>query len=396
MAHRSRTVRAAAVAVVLALPAAAGTAHASSATGRAGTTATAGTAGRAGTAGTAGTSSARQDAARVLRQDLAAVAAGGPTGALVEVRDRGRTVHATTGTAVAGTHRPVDPAGLFRAGSVTKTFTATVVLQLVAEGRLTLDDRVDRWLPGLLPDGDRITVRELLNHTSGLYDYTDALPLRPPTAFLPIRYRTWTAPELLDLATAQPPLFPAGSAYHYSDTDFLVLGMLVERITGRSYGDEITRRIIRPLGLADTSLPGTDPRIPGSHAHNYIPDGDGGVVDITEMNPSVMGSGGRLISSAADLDRFTAALLHGELLPPAQLKEMTTVAEPSQTGLGLETRTLSCGRTAYGHDGDALGSSTWTFATTDGHAVTLAVTWGTGRPSQTAVTTLLDDELCRP
>jgi D-alanyl-D-alanine carboxypeptidase len=374
MKNRSRTRSAAAVvaALVVALPLSATTAVAA-----------------------AGNGGPRHDEASVLQQDLDAVVAGGPTSALVEVRDAGRTVRATNGTAVAGTRKPVDPAGRFRAGSVTKVFVATTVLQLVGERRLALDDNVDQWLPGLVPSGDRITVRELLNHTSGLHDITDTLPLNPPTAFLPIRYRTWTTAELVDRATAQPAAFPPGTSYHYSNTDYLVLGLLVERVTGHSYAHEVSQRILRPLGLHDTSLPGTNPRIPGSHAHTYIPDGAGGVVDITEMNPSVMNAAGELISSAADLNTFTAALLGGRLLPPKLLREMTTIAAPSQTGLGLETMALPCGATAYGHDGDALGSSTWTFATPGGRAVTLSVAWGTGRPAKAAATNLLADALCR-
>lgn len=373
MKYRSKIAGAAvAAAVVVALPATA-------------TTATA--AGRS--------DGARHKEASVLQQDLDAVAAGGPTSALVEVKGAGRrTVRATSGTSIAGTHKPVDPAGLFRAGSVTKAFVATTVLQLVEEHRLGLDDSVDRWLPGLVPAGDRITVRELLNHTTGLYDVTDTLPLSPPTAFLPIRYRTWSTTELVRRGTAQPALFEPGKGYHYSSTDYLVLGLLVERVTGHSYADEITRRILRPLGMSDTSLPGTDPHIRGSHAHNYIPDGTGGVVDITEMNPSVMNAAGELVSSAADLNTFTSALLGGRLLSPPLLREMTTVSAPSETGLGLEPVELPCGATAYGHDGDALGSSTWAFATPGGRSVTLSVSWGTGRPAKAAVTRLLDDALC--
>ncbi|MFJ8827837.1 serine hydrolase domain-containing protein [Streptomyces sp. NPDC102467] len=341
-----------------------------------------------------GNNESRQKEASVLRQDLDAVVAGGPTSALVEVRGARRTVRATSGTAVAGTRRPVDPAGRFRAGSVTKAFVATTVLQLVDEDLLDLDGSVDRWLPGLVPDGDRITVRELLNHTSGLPDVTDTLPLKPPTAFLPIRYRTWTTTELVHRATAQPPVFEPGASYHYSSTDYLVLGLLIERVTGHSYAHEISHRILRPLNMEDTLLPGTKLRIPGSHAHNYIPDGAGGVVDITEMNPSVMNAAGELISSAADLNTFTTALLGGRLLPPKLLREMMTISEPSQTGLGLQSMATPCGAIAYGHDGDALGSSTWTFATPGGRAVTLSVAWGTGRPAKEAVTNLLEDALC--
>lgn len=343
------------------------------------------------------------DGRHVLQQDLDAVAANGPTGALVEVVDGARVTRATSGSALAGTSRPVDPRGRFRAGSVTKTFVATVVMQLVADPAygLRLDDRVDTWLPGLLPDNglpddQKVTVRELLNHTSGLYDVTDTLPLNPPTDFLPLRWRTWTLPELIDRATAHEPVFsPPGSAYNYSNTDYLVLGKLIERVTGNSAEDEVAARILRPLKLHDTTMPGTDPRIPGPHAHAYIPDGNGGVVDITEFNPSVENTAGEVISSADDLNTFTSALLDGRLLPPEQLREMMTVSAPSETGLGLEVLPLSCGKTAYGHDGDSLGVSAWTFTTGDGHEVTLSVTWGTNRPAKSAVNALLDDALCK-
>src|SRR5690348_10421383 len=163
---------------------------------------------------------------RTLQQDLDAVAAGGPTSALVAVVDGTRVTRATSGSALAGTHRGIDPRGRFRAGSITKTFVATVVLQLVADPAygVQLDDPIDAWLPGLIPDDGQITVRDLLRHTSGLYNYTDTLPLNPPPAYLPYRFQTWTTPELVARATAMPPLFPAGTGAHYSNTDYLVLG----------------------------------------------------------------------------------------------------------------------------------------------------------------------------
>jgi D-alanyl-D-alanine carboxypeptidase len=159
--------------------------------------------------------------------------------------------------------------------------------------------------------------------------------------------------------------------------------MLIERVTRRPYGKVAGRR----LDLPRTFFPGTDPRIPGPHMHAYLPDGAGGVVDITEMNPSVQGAAGSVVTTAADLNHFTTKLLGGGLLPPAELHQM-------KAGLGLEVQKLSCGRTAYGHSGDALGVSTWTFATDPDHAVTISVTWGTGRPSGAAVTTLIDNALC--
>ncbi|WP_436532394.1 serine hydrolase domain-containing protein [Actinoplanes sp. HUAS TT8] len=303
--------------------------------------------------------------------DLGAVVAGGPTGALVQVRDGHSRISLGIGERKRGTGEDVDPTGWFRAGSVTKMMTATVVLQLVGEHRVGLDDVVF---------GGDITVRQLLGHTSGLYDYTRTLPLSPPSAFLPLRWKTWAPQELVDRALAQPRQDPPG----YSSTDYIVLGMLIERLTGHPYGKEIERR----LHLRPGSFPGTRTRLPEPHAQAYLPDGDGDVIDITEMNPSVMGAAGELVTDATALNDHLAALLGGRLLRPAELTAM-------KSGLGLEVRTLTCGRTAFGHSGDALGASAWSFATDPDHAITLSVTWGTGRPSNAAVTKLIDDALCR-
>ncbi|WP_127503493.1 serine hydrolase domain-containing protein [Actinoplanes solisilvae] len=322
-----------------------------------------------------------------LQSDLDAIVAQGTTSALLEVRDGRHTLRLTSGTAVRGTTTPVDPAGRFRAGSVTKMLVGTVVLQLVAEHRLGLDDRVDRWLPGLLPTGNGITVRQLLDHTNGLYDVTRTLPLNPPSAFLPYRWKTWTTRHLIARATAYAPTFPPGDGYTYTSTGYLVLGLLIERITGHPYGQETTRRLHLPR---TTRFPGTDPHLHGPHAHAYLPDG----TDITEMNPSVMGAAGSLISTAADLNDFVTALLAGRYLPPSVLDRMKTVQAPSTRGLGLEVIPLPCG-TAYGHRGDALGVSAWTFATGPRQAVTLSVTWGTARPSRESVDRLLEHALCR-
>ncbi|WP_250003911.1 serine hydrolase [Actinoplanes sp. M2I2] len=318
-----------------------------------------------------------------LQRDLDAIVAEGPVSALVEVRDGRRTVRLAAGSVRYGTGERVDPRGRFRVGSVTKMLIASVVLQLVAERRIRLEDRVDRWLPGLLPAGNGVTVRQLLDHTSGLYDVTRTLPLRPPVAFLPLRWKTWTPRELIARATAEEPTFPAGRGYAYSSTGYLVAGMLIERVTGQPYAVEASRR----LRLPETIFPGTGTRIPGPHAHAYVPDGNGGVVDVTELNPSVMGAAGEVISTAADLNRFLTTL------PPRLLNRMKPVRPPSERGLGLEFVDTRCG-TAYGHMGDAYGASAWVFATGPHRAVTLSVAWGTDRPSDEAVQALLDDALC--
>lgn len=295
----------------------------------------------------------------------------GATSAVAEVRDGDEIWSGASGVTQVDKREPAHPQGHFRAGSVTKTFVATVIMQLIAEDRFALDTPVEQVLPDVVPNGDAITIRQLLGHTSGLFDCVDTLPLDPPSGFLDMRWRTWTAQELLDRAFAHRPVSAPGAEYHYSSTDYIVLGMVVEHVTGRSYAEAIEQRIIRPLRLAGTSLPGTDPRIRGVHAHGYLPT-ESGLVDITEMNPSVMGAAGQLITTAADLNRFMAALLGGELLPQRQLDDMTA------EGLGLKQLDLPCG-TAIGHDGDALGYSAWSFATAD-RQLTLSVAWGEREP----------------
>jgi D-alanyl-D-alanine carboxypeptidase len=312
---------------------------------------------------------------RALQQQLNALVEQGAGSAIAEVRDNGRPVwRGTSGVARLGTTTPVPTGAKFRIGSVTKTFTATVVMQLVAEGRIGLDEH-------RVPGHPELTVRELLGHTSGLYDVTDSLPLKDPAAFLAIRWRTWTPQQLLALGNGHPALFPPGTGQAYSSTDYLLLGQLIERVTGHSYAHEVTTRILRPLHLTGTSVPGTSTRIPGPHAHGYSPTPNG-PVDTTDFNPSIAWSAGEMISTTADLDRFFSALLGGRLLPAAQLRQMLTLPPHAKDyALGVQRQTLPCGVTVYGHEGDNPGSSTWSFATPGGHrTVTISATWGTARP----------------
>ncbi|GAA5011612.1 serine hydrolase domain-containing protein [Actinopolymorpha pittospori] len=335
-----------------------------------------------------------------LQKRLDDVVAAGAVGALAEVRDEHGVWRGTSGVAELGTTRAVPVQGRFRAGSITKTFVATVALQLVDEGRLRLDDPVETWLPGVLPDGHRITVRQLLNHTSGLYDYLHTLPLPPTPEFLDNRWRTWSATELVQRAVANPPTFePPGSAYAYSNTDYLLLGQIIEKVTGRPYGEEIERRIIRPLRLRGTSVPGTSPLIRGPRPHGYVPalqDGETHLLDYTQMNPSVMGAGGEMISTTADLNRFFAALLGGRLLPAYLLDGMKTPGVEGGTyGLGLFLRDTSCGVRVYGNDGDALAYQSWSYFTEDGrHQVTVALTPDFRGDPDDAVDAFLDKALC--
>ncbi|MFJ6620799.1 serine hydrolase domain-containing protein [Kitasatospora sp. NPDC091335] len=309
-----------------------------------------------------------------LRTTLQGIVDAGSSAAVGEVRQDGRTIlRGRAGVADLGTGAPVPAQARFRIGSVTKTFVATVVLQLTGERRIGLDDPIERHLPGAVPNGATITIRQLLNHTSGLYNYTDAPGLDPQDE---AQYRSWLAgprwrtyqpAELLALANGNAPYFPPGQGWHYSNTNYLLAGLLIERVTGHSWQQEVDRRIIRPLGLHDTSMPGLSPRLPGPHAHGYVKLSTG-PVDITELNPSVLGAAGQGISSADDLNRFTAALLAGRLLPPAQLAEMTRTVDAGPGrgyGLGLARFDTPCG-VLWGHSGDLPGYSTMVAGTADG------------------------------
>lgn len=337
-----------------------------------------------------------------LQERLDDVVTAGAVGALVEVRDEYGVRRARSGVAELGTTRPVPQRSRFRAGSITKTFLAVVVLQLVEKGRLRLDDSVERWLPGVVPGGDRITVRHLLNHTSGLFDFRRTLILPPSPGFLEYRWRTWTAAEQVARAVARPPRpEPPGTVFEYSNTNYALLGMIVEKVTGRAYGKEIERRLIWWLGLSDTTMPGTSPWIHGPHPHGYVPIDRGGeepeLVDFTEMNPSLFGAGGELISTTKDLATFFAALLGGRLLPDHLLDEMKTPGIPGgrKYGLGLAWIDTTCGVRVYGNDGDAVSYQSWSFTAEDlSRQVTVALTPNFRGDPDDAVEALLDDAFC--
>ncbi|MCX4679226.1 beta-lactamase family protein [Streptomyces sp. NBC_01433] len=311
----------------------------------------------------------------------AAVTAGVP-GVTATARDGHDTWSTSAGVGNLRTGSPRSADDRYRVGSITKTFVATVMLQLEAEGRLSLDDTVDTWLPDLVRghghDGRRITLRQLLNHTSGIYEYL-ADPTFSRTYFLADgffrhRYDTHTPGQLVAIAMAYEPVFAPGTSWSYSNTNYVIAGMVIEKATGHAFGEEIGRRIIKPLRLKATSVPGTSPTVPSpsSRAYSKLAETtEGRTYDVTYLNPSIASSAGEMISSSADLNRFTSALLRGELLPPKQLKEMKTTVKvdgfPNASyGLGLMDRTLSCGVHVWGHDGGIHGSSSSATTTADG------------------------------
>ncbi len=335
-----------------------------------------------------------------LQSRLDDVVAAGAIGTLAEVRDGGRIWRGTSGVAELGKSRAVPVRGQVRVGSITKTFVATVVLQLVDEGQLKLADKIEKWLPGVVPNGQNITVRQLLNHTSGLYDYLYTLAFPPNPAFLDYRWRTWTASEQIQRALVNPPTHePPGEVFAYSNTNYLLLGELIEKVTKHPYGQEIERRIIRPLRLTETEVPGTSMRIRKPHPHGYVPIEQNGkveLVDFTEMNPSLMGAGGEMISTARDLNRFFDALLGGSVLPAQLLEEMKTPGTKTRDyGLGLEWRDTICGIRVYGNDGDALAYESWSFSSADGrHQATISITPNHNGDVDEAVDAFLDKAIC--
>ncbi|MFH8569265.1 serine hydrolase domain-containing protein [Streptomyces sp. NPDC017993] len=320
------------------------------------------------------------DHAAVQRLLDRAVAQGCLPGILAEVRDGDQRWFGTAGVADTATARERSAQDRFRIGSITKTFVATVMLQLVAEGTLSLDDPVDKWLPDLVHghDGGKVTCRQLLNHTSGIFNYTedrDALN----------RHETHTPELLVRIATSHPVTFPPGTGWGYSNTNYVLAGLITERATGRALAEEIDQRISRPLGLAGTYLPhGSDPSIRGPHSRHYTkmfrPEPDAPVFDVTELDPSLFWAAGGMISTAADLNRFFGALLGGQVVAAAQQRDMFSTVPTHEWlpdaayGLGVSSLRLPCGATVWGMGGALFGSWSYSYGTRDGeHMVTTNV-----------------------
>lgn len=356
--------------------------------GLAGTAPAAGAAGRAEPGPTAVASPTRPAAPdRELQVALdGLVADHGFPGVLATVVDaRGRERDDTAGVGDLATGRRVPPDGQVRIGSNTKTFTASVVLQLVAEGKVALDEPVETYLPGVVRgegiDATAITVRNLLQHTSGLAEYLLGMDLGSPPDFFSIRDRYWQPRDLVDLSLAQGADFQPGERWAYSNTNYVLAGLIVERVTGRPLAEQVTERIIEPLGLHDTYVPLPGERdLRGRHPQGYHPRPDGTLDDITRLDPSMGGAAGDMVSTPSDLNRFFAALVAGEVVPAAQLEQMqTTVPMPPEYpgdgyGLGLISTELSCGVVAWGHGGDIPGYSSRGGVVADGRAATIVTT----------------------
>lgn len=314
-----------------------------------------------------------------VTQALKNTTAAGAPGAMVRITGSGAPLTSAVGVQDRTTGAAMDLNGRFRIGSVTKTFSSVVLLQLVSEGKLSLDAPVNQYLPGLLPDS-RITVRHLLTHRSGLADYTNAMFDKTVPGFEAVRNKVFTYQELVALSLREPRTTEPGVSYNYSNTNFVVVGMLIEKATGHGVATEYERRIIKPLKLKNTSYVHPSTQIKGAHLHGYLTPDEAGapLVDSTEQTVSWAQSAGAMISNTADLNTFVSALLGGKLLAPAMLGAMLNVTPTDTTntrfyGLGLRRYDLSCGTSVYGHTGTVQGFYTYAFATRDGKRSLAAV-----------------------
>jgi D-alanyl-D-alanine carboxypeptidase len=325
---------------------------------------------------TAGTVLCPPEQSQLQRLTRELLAAGAP-GVIVRVDDgHGRPVEIAEQADWTKRDHRLASDDEFRMGSNTKTMMATLVLQLVAAGKLALTDPVQKWLPGQVPNGDAITLKMLLQHTSGLFDYTEDEKLVP--SVLGKDPHPWTSAELLAIGVQHPPLFPPGTQWRYSNTNYAAIGAVLEHVTGQSLADLVRQRIARPLGLRSTYFP-TDATWRGRHVLGYEPDAahmpaevpaefrdlagpeHDNHADVSGNSPSWGGAAGAIVSNAEDWSRFYQALMGGKLLPSRQLAQLrdTVPVDPTKPngaayGLGIDTKPMTCG-TIWGHEGGLPG-----------------------------------------
>jgi D-alanyl-D-alanine carboxypeptidase len=350
------------------------------------------------TVGPVGAATASPPARSVLQSQANAIVAAGAPGVSVAVRDEVGTWEGIAGVGDIRTGSRPDSRGRFRIGSITKSFTATMVLQLVAEKRIELDAPVDRYLPGLLPYQEPITVRDLLQHTSGLFEYRDVV-WPNSQAVRDGRFRSYSPTQLVHIATEHP-LRP-DRKFFYSNTDYIVLGMLIEKVTQHSIATELEHRIVRPAGLRHTYLAGAFPVLPHPALRGYeaLSGPDGALTDLTTYNMTVSWTTGAIVSTAVDVNRFYRALLTGELLPAAQLRQMQQTIpafEGFGYGLGLAGG-KPCGQWIWGHVGGVPGYTTYSFTSSDAKrqiTITVNRSLTLDPAAEKAINTMVFTEFC--
>ncbi|WP_329080813.1 MULTISPECIES: serine hydrolase domain-containing protein [unclassified Streptosporangium] len=348
------------------------------------------------------TSSASAGYERVQEVMDRVVAEQSAPGVVAEIQDENGVWFGSAGVADLETGRRREPGEQFHAGSSGKAFTAAAMLTLEAEGRLSLDDTVDTWLPGVVGangnDGSKITIRQLLTHTGGLgitglsAEFVRRYHTR--SGFAEHRYDVWTVDELLELQMSIPPMYQPGEDFAYSNGGYHIAGAIIEKVTGRSYEDEVDRTVIQPLGLTGTyARTFAERRFRGPHAKAYsrmvIRDGvdpdsltpdnyaslllgpDSDPIDVTDRTFFVWAAGG-VVSTTGDLLRLTRALITGSLLPPAQHREMWSTVPTrdwipnARYGTGVSQWALADGRMLHVVAGVEGGTVSVTLGTPDG------------------------------
>lgn len=322
-----------------------------------------------------------------LQAGLTQSVADGQPGAIGLIRQGSVSQWASAGVG----QQPATPANTsaqFRIGSNTKAFVSTVILQLEAQGRLSINDTVDRWLPGAVNangnDGTRITIKELLNMRSGIPDYLHNSTVSVPYALNTNAYTTYTPQQLVNIATSSAPTNAPGAAYYYSNTNYILAGMIIQAVTGNSVAQEIQQRIITPLGLTNTYFPTTAPTLSGNYLHAYdigLLIWPGYNVEVTTSNVELTGAAGAIVSTLADLATFERALFHGDLLPAAQQQELKTTL-PTGTagiayGLGVIWNTATGCAGAWTYNGEVQGYLSSQLTSADGSIQVVTVTNGT-------------------
>ena len=335
--------------------------------------------------GTASAAPSKDETTHLKSRAQGLVDAGYPAAlaAVSDAKGESAGVAVGKGNLETGQAPPMD--GEVRIGSNTKTFVAVVVMQMVQEGKVGLDEPIETYLPGLIKgegiDGSKITVRQLLQHTSGLPEYTDTTPGR--SDIFQIKDHYIPSRDLLDTALGKPAAFEPGTQWAYTNTNYVVLGMLVERVSQRPVGEQIDERIIKKLGLSHTYFPAPGDRsIKGTHPQGYHLSAEGKLEDITEMDPAWAWAAGAMVSTPSELNTFFQAVFDGRLLTQSSIDEMKNGAVDASSrlgpgtvyGLGLIGRSLTCGGTSWGHGGTIDGYQTNNAVGPDGTAAIFAVT----------------------
>ncbi|MFD7548445.1 serine hydrolase domain-containing protein [Streptomyces sp. NPDC059816] len=340
------------------------------------------------------------------RRALDRYRAQGVPGAAAQVSGPGGAEwYGSSGSADLRGERPRRSEDRFRIGSITKTFTATLLLQLEARGALSLDDTVDRWLPGLVRgpggDGREITLRQLLNHTSGLPDYTDTpwFTYVFGEGFPRHRFTAYRPGELVAMALRRPATSRPGAVWAYANTNYVLAGMVIEEAGGAPLRRQLRQRVLTPLGLHATRAAGRSVDLPRPHGRHHTELPDGRIFPATRLDLTAFGAAGDMISTGKDVNAFLRALLGGRLLPPRQqaaLLETVPIGTDGSAayGLGLTRERLSCGVRIWGHGGVLNGSLSWAYSTQDGSRQVTVNLNGDWHANDEPLDQILEAEFC--